>query len=210
MPSCGEAFFEPKTFELLSSVSGASTVAKIDYWQDTNEMDLHAAYVLNMSELSASHCWSQGPNLFFFVARKSIFKSLDYINECLFLQTYALYSNIILYGLVVDARPLVTILWFSFKGRFAGFKYWELTLNRKLYFDSWIHELGSSLECDGCAELRKRVEGLAVKVYIGLCVPESCTETEIREDVSAGSLDDILPSFCTFWHLFQALRVHRV
>jgi hypothetical protein len=58
--TCGEAFFEPSTFETLESVSGASTVAKIDYWQQTNEMDMHAAYVLNMSEVSASYCWSQG------------------------------------------------------------------------------------------------------------------------------------------------------
>ena len=60
--TCGEAFFEPSTFETLESVSGASTVAKIDYWQ-TNEMDMHAAYVLNMSEVSASYCWSQGQRL---------------------------------------------------------------------------------------------------------------------------------------------------
>lgn len=58
--TCGEAFFEPSTFETLESVSGASTVAKIDYWQQSNEMDMHAAYVLNMSEVSASYCWSQG------------------------------------------------------------------------------------------------------------------------------------------------------
>ena len=57
--TCGEAFFEASTFETLESVSGASTVAKIDYWQP-NEMDMHAAYVLNMSEVSASYCWSQG------------------------------------------------------------------------------------------------------------------------------------------------------
>lgn len=72
-----------------------------------------------------------------------------------------------------------------------GFKYWELALNRNLYFDSWIHELGTSVECEGCAELRKRVEELAIKVFIGLCVPEICSETEIREEVSPGALDSI-------------------
>ncbi|CAK9092871.1 Transposon Ty2-C Gag-Pol polyprotein [Durusdinium trenchii] len=131
---CRDAFFEPANFEILSSVSGGSTIAKIDYWEHTSEMDIHAAYVLNMSELSASYCWSQ------------------------------------------------------------GFKYWELALNRNLYFDSWIHELGTSVECEGCAELRKRVEELAIKVFIGLCVPEICSETEIREEVSPGYLMNVLNS----------------
>ena len=45
---------------MLNSVSGASTIAKIDYWEQTDEMDAHAAYILNMSEVSASYCWSQG------------------------------------------------------------------------------------------------------------------------------------------------------
>eukprot|EP00438_Fugacium_kawagutii_P013508 Skav208901 [mRNA] locus=scaffold270:524680:532092:- [translate_table: standard] len=69
-----------------------------------------------------------------------------------------------------------------------GFRYWEMALNRGFYFDRWISELGDSLACDGCSELRARVENLAVKVFIGLCVPASCGATEIREEVVPGDL----------------------
>ena len=62
-------------------------------------------------------------------------------------------------------------------------------MNRKHYFDSWIHELGTSVECEGCSELRQRVEGLAVKIFIGLCVPDFCSDTEIREELAPGCSD---------------------
>ena len=85
--------------------------------------------------------------------------------------------------------------------------------NRKLYFDGWIHEIGTSLECEGCLELKNRIEALAVKIFIGLCVPEICNRDEIREELAPSSLDVNLEdcgivlifSYATSTSLFFAL-----
>ena len=58
-----------------------------------------------------------------------------------------------------------------------------------MYFDGWIHEIGTSLECEGCVELKNRIEALAVRVFIGLCVPEICNRDEIREELAPSSRD---------------------
>ena len=46
---CRDDFFEPNTFQMLNSVSGASTIAKIDYWEQTDEngcsCSIHFEYV---------------------------------------------------------------------------------------------------------------------------------------------------------------------
>ena len=41
----------------------------------------------------------------------------------------------------------------------AGARYWELSLDRELYFRSWI-EKTSQLDCEGCPELPAKVEDL--------------------------------------------------
>lgn len=71
---CRDDFFEPNTFQMLNSVSGASTIAKIDYWEQTDEMDAHAAYILNMSEVSASYCWSQGHKVWSFSICQNVYR----------------------------------------------------------------------------------------------------------------------------------------
>ena len=75
-----------------------------------------------------------------------------------------------------------------------GFRYWELQLNRELYFDSWIQDV-AYLGCEACEELPKRVQALALKVYVGLCVPEPCTAIEIRQQLAARDLAEF--RFCS-------------
>ena len=69
----------------------------------------------------------------------------------------------------------------------AGARYWELSLDRELYFRSWV-EKTSQLDCEGCPELPAKVEGLAPVVHVGMCVPELCSGGEVREELLSRAL----------------------
>ena len=72
----------------------------------------------------------------------------------------------------------------------TGARYWELSLDRELYFRSWIGTT-LQLDCQGCPELPVKVEALAPVVHVGLCAPELCSAGEVREELLSRALEQI-------------------
>eukprot|EP00439_Symbiodinium_sp_Y106_P069015 s1324_g11.t2 len=79
----------------------------------------------------------------------------------------------------------------------AGARYWELSLDRELYFRSWIGTT-LQLDCQGCPELPVKVEALAPVVHVGLCAPELCSAGEVREELLSRYLMHVLGAALAF------------